>query len=43
MPAGEGSGTREPATAGAAVPATSEHPAEPIKPAAANPGGKKRN
>ena len=38
MPAGEGSGTRERATEGDAVPATSEHPAEPIRPDAANQG-----
>lgn len=44
MPEGEGSGTRERSTEGATVPATSDHPAEPIKPPAtgSNPSRKNR-
>ena len=51
MPGGEGSGTRARSTDGEAVPATAEHPAEPIHPAAVatatasnpgQPGRKKR-
>ena len=38
MPAGEGSGTRAHAAEGDVVPATSEHPAEPIRPDAARQG-----
>ena len=41
MPGGEGSGTRPTSTEGVTVPATSEHPAEPIKSSAATPGRKK--
>ena len=40
MPGGVGSGTRARSTDGGAVPATSEHPAEPIRPDAANQGRK---
>ena len=49
MPGGEGSGTRARSTDGDAVPATVEHPAEPIHPAAAatpapksGPSGRKK-